>query len=181
MKCPACKVPSLEQHSIEVDLPALACQRCGGIWISGAAYWKWIKDGSPALPTDAAIERSAPEVSDDGPAKLCPLCGRLLIRFKVGHGTGFHVERCGECAGMWFDAREWEILRGLNLHRRLHLLCSDDGQAAIAREQRQAAYEEFLLEKLGVADLGEIKRVKAWIDQHPRRSELYAYLMKQVG
>ncbi len=179
MQCPVCKVHSLEQHLLEENFTALACRQCAGYWIAGAPYWNWLENGAPDLPEKSPEQGLALAVTESGDAKLCPTCGRLLIRYKVGHGTTFHVERCGQCAGMWFHANAWEILRSRNLHRHIHLVSSDGWRAAVETDERQAAFEQIMLQKLGPADLDEIRRIKAWIDRHPRRNELHAFLMNQ--
>ena len=36
-----------------------------------------------------------------------------------------------------------------------------------------------MTEKLGPTDYAELKRLKSWLDTHPKRNELYAYLLNQ--
>jgi hypothetical protein len=83
---------------------------------------------------------------------------------------------------MWFNRGEWDVLRARELHTRLHFVFSAAWQAAVAREERSTAHEAILRQKLGAADLEEIKRIKRWIESHPHKSELYAYLQpEEVG
>ena len=178
MKCPVCDRPGMEWQELEPNLRGLRCPTCGGHWIGAAQYWKWRDQHGASLPerTPEHTEAELP-VSENAKAKLCPECQRLLRRFKVGHGTTFVVERCGNCAGVWLDHNEWEALRARNLHDDLHFIFSEAWQAAVAREQREQGREKLLAEKLGAADLKELKRIKAWLDAHPHRSELYAMLL----
>jgi hypothetical protein len=37
--------------------------------------------------------------------------------------------------------------------------------------------EEILSDQLGEADLKEIRRIKLWLQTHPKSAELYAYLI----
>lgn len=53
-------------------------------------------------------------------------------------------------------------------------------QAEVMRQERAAAAarEQLLLKRLGAEDLAEVKRVRAWLDGHSRRAELYAVLLE---
>jgi hypothetical protein len=50
----------------------------------------------------------------------------------------------------------------------------------VARQERDAQRERLMAQKLGETDWAEIKRIRAWLDAHPKRSELYAALMHDV-
>ena len=175
MNCPVCKNIVLLPGQLEDNLPARGCSRCGGRWVAGASYWQWLEQRGQAA--DASAPAAQAEVHESGAAKLCPECGRFLTRCKVGHGVDFHLDRCANCSGFWFDANEWEILKARALHDDVHFVFSAAWQAQLAQTQRQLAHEQMLLEKLGQADFEEIKRIKAWLDAHPRRTELYAHLL----
>ena len=161
---------------LDEQLPALMCSRCGGQWIEGERYWLWHERHSPSRSSGPA-QSDAVAIHDSGPAKLCPECGRFLTHVKVGHGVGFCIDRCGGCSGLWLDAHEWEALKEHHLHDRLHHVFSAAWQAEIAREERQRQHEQVLLEKLGQDDLEEIKRIRGWLEKHPKRRELYAFLL----
>jgi len=180
MRCPVCQRGGFEQQELEPKLRALRCPTCGGHWIGAAQYWMWRNQHGPSLPerTPDHVESELP-VTDTAKAKLCPECQRLLTRYRVGHGTSFVIERCGNCAGVWLDANEWESLRARNLHDDLHFIFSEAWQNAVGREQREQAREKLMTSKLGEADVDELKRIKAWLDNHPHKSELYAMLLNE--
>jgi Zn-finger nucleic acid-binding protein len=175
MNCPVCKNIVLLPGQLEDNLPARGCSRCGGRWVAGVSYWRWLEQRGQAVDDSAPAAQA--EVHDSAPAKLCPECGRFLTRCKVGHGVDFHLDRCANCSGFWFDANEWEILKARALHDDVHFVFSAAWQAQLAQTQRHEAHEQILLEKLGQADFEEIRRIKAWLDAHPRRTELYAHLL----
>jgi Zn-finger nucleic acid-binding protein len=116
-------------------------------------------------------------VQDSVAAKLCPECGRFLIRHKVGHGVDFCIDRCTACGGIWLDANEWQQLRRRGLHDDLHFVFSAAWQAGLHREDDLTRHEHMLAQKLGAADAAEIRRIKQWIDAHPHRAALCAYLL----
>jgi Zn-finger nucleic acid-binding protein len=178
IKCPACVTVVMSDQLLEAHLPIKSCPRCKGVWLQSQHYWDWLEwqKANPESPPTANTSSPTDIATDTPPARRCPECGHFLTHAKVGHGLSFHIDRCGTCGGMWFNPGEWEALRAMNLHAQAHFIFSAAWQASVAREDRQAAHEEILRQKLGVADLDEIRRVKKWIEAHPHRSELYAYL-----
>src|SRR5260370_8079077 len=57
MNCPVCKTPELISTDLESNLTSFRCTECGGNWIRGAEYWKWLEVHGPNLPerNDRAI------------------------------------------------------------------------------------------------------------------------------
>src|SRR5581483_993243 len=180
MKCPVCKTSVLIDHPLDAALASYACTQCGGQWVAATAYFRWLEAQAPKLAASAPVMRVDLPVVEHTKAKLCPQCGRILTRARVGHGVSFSLSHCGGCSGIWFDANEWEVLRGLNLHTNLHLVFSSAWQAEVAKQEREAQHDDLLRQKLGDADFAEIKRIKAWLDAHPKRAELYAVLLASV-
>lgn len=181
MNCPICKSAPLAARVLDDGPPAAACGNCGGIWIESAEYWKWIESRPSARnepgadqPMNLSTQRI---VKDSGPGKFCPACGRFLARAKPGGGLDFFLNRCGGCGGIWLDANEWENLRDAGLSDAIHFIFSDHWQSELARAQRTRQHEQLLAEKLGPEALAEVKRIKAWLDGHPRKAELYAFLI----
>ena len=178
IRCPACLTPPLFLRALEAGLTSQACEGCGGQWIRWDDYRDWLDHTDPgAQATDDAAPPKAPRPPDKTPAKLCPQCGRLLTRAKVGRGVKFQVERCAGCGGIWLDAGAWETVRAVGLHRDLHHVFSPAWQSDVARRERRAAYDDLLLRKLGADDLREARRVRAWLDASPHRRELVAVLL----
>ena len=184
MKCPVCKDVSTEELELEEGLAAQQCPGCGGQWVNGAAYLRWVEQRGPKAPDDEPTAPPAgvtePPVNDNLKAKLCPECGRFLTRAKVGRGVEFSLDRCGSCGGIWFDRHEWDVLKGRGLHDDVHFVFSDAWQAEVLRRDREAQHDRLLAQRIGEADWAEIKRIRAWLDAHPHRTELYAALVRDV-
>lgn len=180
MKCPHCKTSDLVAAELVTSpsqgLSAKRCETCKGHWVDGETYLMWVQRQGTNLPEKQPDSVTELPVSEGGKAKLCPGCGRFLVRAKVGHGTSFQLERCGGCGGIWFDANEWESLVARNLHDDVHFIFSSTWQADVLRKHREQQYEQRMITKLGEADWKEIQRIKAWLDGHAKRSELYAVL-----
>ena len=193
MNCPVCKTPTLAATDLPtggaVALSARHCNGCGGHWVAGDVYLLWVAKnaGGPppiheqvdAADPVAAAKPAAVAAEESAKAKICPTCGRLLSRSKVGHGLAFHLDRCVTCGGFWFDAGEWDALLARNLHDDAHHIFSPAWQADVMKHERRLQHDRLMIAKLGEADWREIRRVKAWLDAHPHRAELHAVLREE--
>lgn len=181
MKCPVCKTVELADAELDSGLPSQRCTKCGGQWVGQDAYFNWVGSQGPNLPERApAGDVELVTGVESAKAKLCPNCGRFLTRARVGRGVNFHLDRCYTCGGIWFDADEWQSLKDRNLHDDVHFVFSAAWQAEVQRRDRDAQLERRMAQKLGEADWAEVKRIRAWLDAHPKRSELYAALTHDV-
>jgi hypothetical protein len=43
--------------------------------------------------------------------RICPECGIILARYRIGHGMSFQLDYCRRCNGVWFDRQEWDDVR----------------------------------------------------------------------
>ena len=107
--------------------------------------------------------------------RLCPSCGRIMLRYRVGHGVDFYLDTCGTCNGIWLDLDEWTALRARNLHDDLHLIFTEPWQAEIHREAAKSHLEALYRKRFGDA-WDEAVRVRAWVQAHPERAALLAFL-----
>ncbi|MDZ4835674.1 MAG: zf-TFIIB domain-containing protein [Candidatus Melainabacteria bacterium] len=174
--CPVCREATLIKTELEADLSARQCTECGGTYISANDYDHWLsrsEENLPEKPDQGTISLVSGEAA--GP-RFCPDCKFVLIKYKIGHGTGFAINKCGNCGGMWLDQNEWQILKARNLHDDLHLVFSDAWQSGVRSEEHNTAMSEIFREHLG-EDLEEITRVKNWLKSHPKSEALYAYLL----
>ncbi|HBA86360.1 MAG TPA: hypothetical protein DCZ95_19955 [Verrucomicrobia bacterium] len=175
MNCPACKKGPLES-SEHVELPkTLLCPYCQGQWIQASRYWSWVEQHGANLPEKPAPEQVWQPI-DSHRILLCPECGALMMRFKVGHGVGFSIDHCSACGGIWFDRNELEALKDRNLHDDIHFIFSQAWQHQVQSQQNNALYQKRMEQLLGAEDFLEAKRIKGWLSQHPKRSIIQAYL-----
>ena len=176
MKCPVCKKENFNIREIEKDLNAEFCRECDGKWISSENYEKWLEQHGDTLPELPSKEENDMSIPDFELARLCPQCRRILVKYKVGHGTSFKVDRCGSCAGVWLDANEWDALKSRNLHDELHKVFTDHWQEEVSREETRKALEKIYKEKFGEDDYEKIKSFKLWVNQHKKSSEILAFI-----
>lgn len=173
MNCPLCKLP-LRATALETHLPAHACPQCDGVWIASSDYWAWVEQPAPA-PAPAAAEAPAP-AGDPAQAKRCPGCGHIALSYPVSRALPFRIDQCGNCNSFWLDRGEWAALRQQRLHRLLHRITDGPWQRQLRAEERRAALEAIYTARFGADDYAELQRIRAWLDAHPQRSTLLAFL-----
>ena len=183
MKCPVCKTSDLNPSSLDQNLSCRHCSNCGGNWIQSFEYWKWRDQNKGNLPENILDPEDLPANLPDPKtgtlkAKFCPECSSILIRYKVGHGVSFAIDQCGNCGGVWFDKDEWESLKGRNLHDDVYTIFTAPWQSKVRTQESLRTQEEIYIKKFGEEGFEEIQRMKEWIEAHPRKQEIIAYLMQ---
>lgn len=176
MKCPACNSRTTMPTTLACGLQALECEACGGQWVKSFEYWRWREQQGDAAPSEASLENVPETGADSARAMMCPECSNLLSRYQVGHGVSFYVDRCGRCGGMWFDKNEWDVLVAHGLQTNAHFIASAPWQADIVKASQEEAREKTLEEKLGAERYAALVAVKEWLDGHPHRSTVLAFL-----
>ena len=177
MHCPVCE-PRQSLNPAELEsgkLVARECAHCGGHWIRTADYWKWRAIHGENRPVTAPPADPVP-VNDSPGLKRCPDCDYVLACYRVGHDVPFTVDRCRNCDGVWLDRDEWRQLVVRNLHDDLPMIFDDTWQRTVRRDESRRATEDSFRRRLGESDFARARDVRAWLDGHPRRSELFAYL-----
>lgn len=138
--------------------------------------------GPPAEAAPAPAH-PGPELVDDSEqhALICPESGRLLLRYRVGHGLRFHLDRSPATGGVWLGRGEWEALKAKGLHTEMHLIFTAAYQRSIRSEQYGQTMEQTFLNRIGETDFPKVVEIKSWIEKHPRRREICAYLFNAIG
>jgi Zn-finger nucleic acid-binding protein len=181
MDCPVDQ-RRLRRLEIEAHLPAFECGDCRGHWLRFGDYLAWRERQPGDRPETTAATQLTPEVAEPrGSApRRCPDCGHLLVRYRVGHGVAFALDRCGNCNGVWLDQAEWEALRARGLHDNVHQMFGSGWQYAVRTEDQQRRVVAQFERQLGSTDFARAEEFGAWLADHPRRSEILAYLQACV-
>lgn len=174
MNCPLCKNTSLLAVSLELNLTGHQCPQCSGHWIDATVYHQWLATLSGITPAKAGAEIELAADADQR-AKLCPACRRIMLRYHVGHGLPFAVDQCAACNGMWFDAREWELLKERNLHDEVNAMFTEAWQTAARKEAAREHLGKLYARKFG-ENYDELLRIRAWLQDHPQRDEMIGFL-----
>jgi len=177
MKCPVRKTEELTLAQLEINLTANACPKCKGHWLAARQYWSWLERHDPASTEERPSQPDAETslaVANNQPAKLCPDCQVIMLRYQVGRGLSFAIDQCSRCAGLWFDQNEWEMLKANNLHDEINRILTAPWQSQVRKEEAQQHLEAIYERRFG-SDYAEIKRTKAWLDAHPEKPGILAF------
>lgn len=178
MRSPVFPDVTMVLREIEPRLEVYECPKSGGMWVPLQAYLSW-KDGQSA-DVGAPPLGGAPVLEDDSKHRVlvCPESGRLLLRYRVGQGLPFHVDRSPVTGGVWLDKGEWEALKSRGLHVALHLIFT----SAYQRQVRTAEFDQRLTEsfgeRIGAADFAKVEAFGAWLASHPKRRDICCYLFE---
>lgn len=175
MNCPACKTLSLTTKILEENLKVRHCSNCAGHWLSAQDYWQWLEKHGETLPEKASTDLPL-QVTDQPEVKFCIDCRGLMLKYRVGHGTNFYLDRCSKCGGVWFDRNEWESLRQRNLHDEIHQIFSDAWQRQIRQGELKRVVENAYRTTLGDEDYTQAMQIKDWITHHPQAQAIMSLL-----
>lgn len=180
MQSPLAHHKRLERVELEPGLTAFRCPETGGHWIPAENYWRW----RSTLPATAVVVESpaaetVPVSEYDGAVKLCPESGTVMMRYRVGHGQSFRVER-SHTGGIWLDGGEWEALCGGHLHNSIHLIFTAPWQKAVRQQEMDAVHLAQLRERLGDELLEKLQVLRQELAEHPQRSAALAFLNAQA-
>jgi Zn-finger nucleic acid-binding protein len=177
MSCPVCKNTPLESVALEQQMPAHKCPRCTGIWLMASEYRQWLKS-QPPPPSDESMTEMPIPTWDVPTAKVCPNCGRLMVRYKVLPLGTLVLDRCGQCHGVWFDRAEWNVISSGKLSANVDQFFSQPWQTKIHEEEARASFEKIYRDRFG-KDYAKVREVWDWLQSHPQRSLLLAYLQAE--
>lgn len=170
----------MELVEIEPGLTVYRCSKSGGIWMPLQSYLDWKKNNPESVSKPDIATTTAPQEDSSPRALVCPESGRLLIRYKVGHGLPFYIERSPATGGIWLDRGEWEALKSRGLHLILHQIFSAEYQRQIRTESLQQTIEKVFKDKIGEADFSRVQEFGKWLSIHPKRGDICRYLMDKA-
>jgi Zn-finger nucleic acid-binding protein len=178
-KCPVCEDVFLQASTFEHDLPVVECQSCGGAWLRANEYALWLKSQHPGFFDESKSAEAGERfpVVESNKAAICPDCGHFLRRYKVGAKVGFHLDRCNNCNGVWFDHNEWEALKLADLHDEINRVFTQPWQKRVQDEIAAAKLDAIYLKKFGEDDYSQIKEVRKWISGNANRNAMLAFLL----
>ena len=170
----------MQLSEIEPGLFAYTCPKSRGVWIPLQSYLDWKehhKKDKRELPSGYV-----PVLADDSkqPALICPESGRLLIRYRVGHGLKFHVDLSPDTGGIWLDKGEWEALKSKGLHVELNLIFTASYQRHIRTEEHEERLEQTFRDRIGHQDFQKVRKFKQWLADHPKRRHIRCYLLYNI-
>lgn len=177
MKSPVDPTTTMIQREIEPGLIAYTCPKSGGIWIDHQHYWNWLLK-QPGFPKPIESIDDLPEIDTDEQSKplISPESGRLMIKYRVGHGLKFRIDHDATSGGFWLDQGEYELIRERNLHDELHLICSPEYQLELDRLDTKAIMDQRIESLLGTERCTLIRKLASLLDDPQTQSVAIAYL-----
>jgi hypothetical protein len=178
MQSPVAPDQKMERISIEDDLTAYRCPESQGIFLPIASYFRWLSrqpERLPHLPKNTQDE--APPMEESSGIKICPESGQIMMRYKVGHGFTFSLDR-SPTGSIWFDKGEWEALRSRQFHDELHLIFTAPWQDHVRTKEKQEAEHQILAMRLGEDLLSQLNELKSTLSEHPHKEMALAYLQR---
>lgn len=175
--CPKCRTAELFQPSPRASR-LLRCPSCRGHWLpSDEARLEAVYD---LMESDDTIR---PGLATDGKTGLCPDGHGILIRAKVDLDEPFFLERCPECAGIWFDKGEWNKLARGHLLTNLGDLWNPARRWRVQQERTEVAYEEKMKFELGDETYAHILQLAALLADRTEQQKLaaLAFLRDKLG
>jgi Zn-finger nucleic acid-binding protein len=131
--------------------------------------------GEESRPADAPLPRK----DVDAKTGLCPVDGSILSRAEVDLGAErppIHLERCGSCHGVWFDAGEWSSLAERHLLEQIDEFWTAEWRARQRREHGDAAHDRRLRDAFGEELYEALQDVARKLKGHERRSQALAFI-----
>jgi len=143
------------------------------------AYFLWKeKHGCTVRPLPAEYEA---RLADDSAQRtlLCPASGGMMLRYRVGHGLNFQIDRSPTTGGVWLDAGEWEALKSKGLHDEMHLIFTAPYQKRVREERFNIQLQENFKTRIGEGDFEKVREFKAWLSGHAKRRDVLAFLIDE--
>jgi Zn-finger nucleic acid-binding protein/predicted RNA-binding Zn-ribbon protein involved in translation (DUF1610 family) len=175
LHCSCASRSSLKNVALEEGLPAAVCPDCGAVLLQMDDWRRW-RSRSPERVASAESSGVVDMTADQGHARSCPACARLMQRLPIDAQGAFRVDRCGPCQLLWLDRGEWQALVQRGLAHQLDVLLSDGGQRRIQNERLQATRMQALRQRHGDACMDEVLRIRRWLVDQPHRDEVLALI-----
>ena len=167
LECPKCEHEGLSEASHGTS----RCPRCNGLFVPRGA----------AAASAAEIPASEAPAGYDDRTGRCPADRTIMTRAEIalGDGRAIHLERCGGCQGVWFDAGEWNALAGAHLLDHLDEFWTAQWRARQRHEQGKRDEERRAEEAFGPELYARLMVMAQTLRGHPRRSQALAILREE--
>jgi Zn-finger nucleic acid-binding protein len=188
--CPKCKTATLATLSAvksapkaeSSSVPPSRCQTCHGVWMPHGALSLDITvpvEEAPQPTRPKAKGKPAPD-DPDGRVGFCPAGHGLLLRARVETSEPFHLDRCGTCAGIWFDSGEWARLASTEWMKQLDQLWDPVYRRRLREEKNRKTHLVALSQALGEDTAKKVVDLAQALKKNPRRSLAMAYLIDEM-
>jgi len=174
-RCPKCE---REDLTLLDHPPGVAtCRACGGMFVPPRRMQGFIEEAE-TLPVG--------ETQSDYDEKTgrCPDDGTIMTRARIelpSSEKALHLERCGACKSVWFDAGEWQALAHEHLLEHLDEIWTAEWRSTQRHDREQREAEQRSREAFGDELFGKLTELAQTLRDHPRRSQALAFLREESG
>ncbi len=179
MKCPNCKSNELVPTELDRGLVGAGCNSCDGTLLPLINYRYWLETIGESIDNDNVDQHV--EADDSKAAKLCPKCGKMMTKYRIGYDQENRVELCGHCDEAWLDSGEWQLLKSLELQDDLSEVFTDAWQRKLRIDHEKQKWDQHFTQLFGVEDFKKISEFKSWIDQHPEAADIKHFLTVNIA
>lgn len=156
------------------SLAAYGCDHCKGILISLLAYRDWRERTGVAQQPGGEADQPV-LVSDTRDALTCGKCSNLMTKYRISANAPNRIDFCARCEDVWLDEGEWELIETLVGSHQLANIASQPWQYRVMSDSREEMEARRLSGELG-DDYEKMLEVAGWLERHPSRLEILAYL-----
>lgn len=173
MKCPNCNGAHLVPGFLEGRFRAHTCSRCGGYWLFIEDYVAW-KERNPEykFSQDAMFE-----ADDSKQVLLCPVTGAIMQKYRISHDSQHRLDYSPGVGGVWLDSGEWEYLKEQGFAGSINKIFTPHWQKSIRDNNAKVTFADIYKEKFGEEDYAKVKELREWLNNHPCKDDLRAYIL----
>jgi len=175
MKCPSCENGKLQNAYLENDLPCKTCDHCGGNWLLLEHYLRW-KGGHTEEITLSESDVKV-ELTETERALICPASGALMLKYRISKDSEHRLDLSPNINGVWLDRGEWQLLKRSGLAEKLNKIFTAPWQKEISAGSSKDMFEQLYRQKFGNADYERAQEIRDWLQDHPNRYALRAFLI----
>jgi Zn-finger nucleic acid-binding protein len=176
--CPKCKTVTLAPldpgRAADPDVvPPSRCVHCKGVWLPHEAVEQHV--------VPATVDTAQADPASDSLPGFCPRCRSILTRARVERETHpFHLDRCGSCAGIWFDAGEWAAIASSEWLDHLDDLWDPVWRKRVRDKRAEQRHVEELERALGTETLKQVLAAIAALRNHENRALALSFMIEEL-
>jgi hypothetical protein len=103
----------------------------------------------------------------------------IMRKFKTSATNTHRLDYSSAVGGLWLDKVEWELLVSGGLAGSLNALITDAWQRRIRQSNAKDSFVDIYHDKFGDDVYIKIKEMREWLNAHPQKIDLRAYLVAE--